>query len=169
MYFHLSVTPPAFPAVPAHMNAAIQKALRKKRKDRFHSAAEFAAALRTPVAETPKRRVWIIPVAAASIVSPAVLYFIASAISSPPASQPASWPAPAPSPAPIAEKPIELLSLPILNPPPRVDTLPPIVEQARRGKSVALPRGIIKPTLLNAARVPANSIVADGQRPPLSL
>lgn len=48
MYFHLNVTPPPIAGIPDHVNAAIQKAIRKERHDRFPSASEFLEALLPP-------------------------------------------------------------------------------------------------------------------------
>lgn len=47
MYQHLNAAPPSLHDLPAALDKLIAKALAKRREDRFHSAREFADALRT--------------------------------------------------------------------------------------------------------------------------
>ncbi|MGC4053442.1 MAG: protein kinase [Paludibaculum sp.] len=53
VYFHMQVTPPPIASAPPYMNAAIQRAIRKERADRFHAVSEFALALHDPQPAPP--------------------------------------------------------------------------------------------------------------------
>ncbi|MGJ5819323.1 serine/threonine-protein kinase [Paludibaculum fermentans] len=162
VYFHMQVTPPPIASAPAHMNAAIQKAIRKERADRFHNVTDFALALRQ---EPPAAPIAAAPIPAAGVPGPAPKPVEDETKS-------ISWPgwrfrtkdqkralpsgiavallgllavipflmrgpakSPAAPPAAVAEAPEasqELSPIAPLNPAQRIDDLPPVIEGAQK-------------------------------------
>ena len=164
MYFHLYLTPPPIVSVPPPINAAIQRAIRKDRAERFGSAMEFARALKEP-APPPKPRLetiaeptprkeerkddqrrwlwWIVGIAGAGVVAVVLVSLLAGY---------ALWRSMRGTASPtsvtqaqvIPETRAEMPPLAPLNPAPRVDTLPPVIENARL-KPAPVPKGIERP------------------------
>lgn len=184
MYFHLMMTPPPIAGAPAYMNAAILKAVSKERKDRFPSALAFAEALRgatvrtapevrtetyalpLPLADhgtqsgsrTKISKSWLILIAALFGV---ILLFLSAAVltrkSSPDTTAKSS---------PDSDSPTEpgaLPPLPLLNPAPRIDEIPPVIESARvtRVPGPLVP-AVTRPEILTRLRVTGTRVLAFG-------
>ena len=225
VYFHLYVTPPPIRSVPPHVNAAIQRAIRKDRADRFRSAADFAGALRnpdliqpyippapqpvrdpTPVIDLQRRHritpqpdptrqgtvpdngtqnnntnnggnnkkilffmlsgIGVVVLVVVLLVVMAFNYLKArmtSTIAGSPTvnSQPAHLP-PVGTGSEMALS-SGLAELAPLNPAPRIDELPPVIEQSRRPASpVRFGQGIDHPAILARARVTGREVFGLG-------
>lgn len=189
VYYHLQVTPPPILSAPAHMNAAIQRAIRKERADRFHDVSDFAAALRQPAPPAPAPPIPAAPVhppapeeantksipwlgwryrtkkgtalgpAGVVVVLLGILIMIPFLVRGP-GKSPAA-PPPVAVQAPTAA--MELAPLAPLNPAQRIEDLPPVIEGAQiRSAPDPLPRAIVSPEILTRFRVTGARILAFG-------
>ncbi|WP_321475253.1 protein kinase [uncultured Paludibaculum sp.] len=189
-FFHLQVTPPPIVSAPPHMDAAIQRAIRKERADRFHVVTDFALALRQPPPARPIPAPVPAPVPApeqdetqsrswlgwryrrwnrkAAMPATLVVMVMVMMIGLLLASRFAAGPRKAAVDSPpvivdapgIAQEPPPLAPI---NPAQRIDALPPVIEGARmRSTPAPLPRGVSKPETLARFRVTGARIQAFG-------
>lgn len=172
-YFHMYVTPPPVEKVSPALNAVLAKALQKERAARYGDVGGFAKALRAAIEEgnapqkvAPKREerktTWerykmLLPLGLALVGGGSVVLYQSlrdrpTAVGKPAQNEFTQRRAEG------EEAVAALAPMPPLNLAPRVDELPPVIENAKLRKPVAV-KAIRKPVVLARLKVPGAKLI----------